>query len=179
MNKDFSKNWISSKKPNKQRKYRFKAPLHIKGAFLNVHLSKELREKYHTRALRIRVGDKVKIMRGKFKKQEAKIEEVDVKGTKLYLSKVEHTKRDGTKARHHVQPSNVMIIELNTDDKRRFSAPSEAKTAKIAETKSTTETKNMAETKKAVQANKETPDVVHKNIQKEVKRPKKSAEAEQ
>lgn len=122
--------WISSKKPNKQRKYRFNAPLHIKGKFLNVHLSKELRAKHKVRALRVRVGDKVKIMRGKFKKQEAKVEEVDVKKTIIYLSKIEHTKRDGSKARHPINPSNVMIVELNTDDKYRLSGPSKDKVVK-------------------------------------------------
>jgi large subunit ribosomal protein L24 len=119
MKSNFSKAWIASKKPNKQRKYRFNAPLHIKGLFLNVHLSKELRTKYNTRSLRARVGDKVRIMRGKFKKQEAKVEEVNVKDSILYLSKIEFTKRDGTKARYPLNPSNVMLVELNLDDKKR------------------------------------------------------------
>ena len=43
--KEFSKSWVSSKKPGKQRKYRINAPLNIKRKFLSVHLSKELREK--------------------------------------------------------------------------------------------------------------------------------------
>lgn len=118
--KKFSKTWNSSKKPNKQRKFRFNAPLHIRGEFLNVHLSEELRKKYNLRAVRIRVGDKVKILRGQFKRQEGKVEEVDVKKSVIYISKIEHVKRDGTKARYPIQPSNVMIVELNTDDKKRF-----------------------------------------------------------
>lgn len=118
--KTFSKTWNSSVKPNKQRKFRFNAPLHIKGNFLNAHLSKELRTKYNTRSLRVRKGDKVKIMRGQFKKQEGKIEEVDTKKSIVYVAKIEHTKRDGTKARYPLQPSNLLIVEVNTDDKRRF-----------------------------------------------------------
>ena len=125
MKSDFSKSWISSTKPNKQRKYRFNAPAHIRGSFLNVHLSKELRTRYSMRSLRVRVGDKVRIMRGQFKKLEGKVEEADLKNSKIYISKVEHTKRDGTKARYPIDPSNVMIVELNTDDKKRLvkSAP--------------------------------------------------------
>lgn len=119
--KTFSKTWNSSVKPNKQRKFRFNAPLHIKGNFLNAHLSKELRAKYGTRSLRVRKGDKVKIMRGQFKKQEGKIEEVDIKKSIVYVAKIEHTKRDGTKARYPLQPSNLLILEVNADDKRRFS----------------------------------------------------------
>jgi len=118
--KTFSKSWISSKKPNKQRKYRFNAPLNIRGNFLNVHLSKELRTKYGIRALRARVGDKVRIMRGQFKKQEGKIDEVNVKHLKFYIAKIEHVKRDGTKARYPIEPSNVLLVELNTDDKKRL-----------------------------------------------------------
>jgi large subunit ribosomal protein L24 len=120
--KEFSKSWISSKKPNKQRKYRYNVPLHMRGNLLNVHLSKELRQKYHLRAIRVRMDDKVRIMRGQFRKQEGKIEEVDMKKLKVYISKIEHIKRDGTKARYPIEPSNLMIVELNTDDKKRFNA---------------------------------------------------------
>lgn len=126
--KTFSKSWISSKKPNKQRKYRFNAPLHIRGSFLNVHLSKELRTKYATRALRVRVGDKVRIMRGQFKTQEGKVEEVNVRKLKVYISKIEHIKRDGSKARYPIQPSNLLLVELNTDDKERLNSMQKDKT---------------------------------------------------
>jgi len=117
---DFSTTWNSSKNPGKQRKYRMRAPLHIKGNFLNVHLSKELRSKYLVRAIRIRTGDKVRILRGHYKKQYAKVEEVDVKKGKVFLSKIEHVKKDGSKARYPLHPSNLLITELNTDDKKRF-----------------------------------------------------------
>lgn len=118
--KDFSKSWNKSIKPNKQRKFRFKAPLHIKGNLLNSHLSKELREKYKIRSLRVRTGDKVRILRGQFKKTEGKVEEVSVKTLKVYVSKIEHTKKDGSKARYPINPSNLMIVDLNLDDKRRI-----------------------------------------------------------
>lgn len=147
MKKQFSKEWNSSVKPNKQRKFRFKAPLHIKGEFLNAHLSKDLKTKHKKRSVRLRVGDKVRIMRGQFKKQEGKVEEVDVRNSLIYISKIEHVKRDGTKARHPIQPSNVMIIELNADDKKRFKerkqAPSEKKASekKVSAEKKTPEKK--------------------------------------
>jgi large subunit ribosomal protein L24 len=129
MKKEFSNAWKSSKKPNKQRKFRFNAPLHISGRFLNVHLSKELRQKYGLRSLRVRKGDKVRIMRGQFKKQEGKVEEVDTMDVKIYISKIEHTKRDGTKARYPIDPSNTMIIELNDDDKKRMKKLKDGKSA--------------------------------------------------
>jgi large subunit ribosomal protein L24 len=117
---DFSNTWNSSKNPGKQRKFRMRAPLHIKGNFLNAHLSKELHKKYLVRSIRIRTGDKVRILRGQYKKQDAKVEEVDVKKGKVFLSKIEHVKKDGSKARYPIHPSNLLITELNTDDKKRF-----------------------------------------------------------
>ena len=54
MKAEFSKAWIKSKKPSKQRKYVANAPLHTKGNFLNSHLSPELREKHGKRAIRVK-----------------------------------------------------------------------------------------------------------------------------
>jgi large subunit ribosomal protein L24 len=126
--KTFSTAWISSKKPNKQRKYRFNAPLSIRGDFLNVHLSKELKQKHNVRALRVRVGDKVRIMRGQFKTQEGKVEEVNLKKLKIYIEKIGHVKRDGSKARYPIDPSNLLLVELNTDDKLRLNKPKKSET---------------------------------------------------
>jgi len=135
--KKFSKKWVSSKKPNKQRKYRFNAPLHLRGDLVNVHLSKELRQKYGIRALRVRTGDKVRIMRGQFKKTEGKVEEVDMKKLKVYIAKTEHVKRDGSKARYPIEPSNLLLVELNTDDKERMAGLK--KEAKPVKTETKTE----------------------------------------
>ncbi len=119
MKKKFSTSWKASKKPRKQRKYRVNAPLHIKGKFLNAVLSKELRKKYGKRSLRVRKGDKVRIMRGSFMKKEGAIEKVDTKKGVVYVSKIEVEKKEGSKVPRPIQPSNVMILELNLDDKRR------------------------------------------------------------
>ena len=120
MKKKFVKTWKASAKPRKQRKYRFNAPLHIKGKFLNSHLSLELRKKHTKRSIRVRTGDKVKVMRGKFKDQSGKIESVDVKKTRIYIDGIDVAKKDGTKTRFSINPSNVMITELNLDDKKRI-----------------------------------------------------------
>ena len=119
MKKRFSNSWKSSKKPRKQRKYRANAPLHIRGRFLNVNLSKDLRKKYGKRSIRVRKGDKVRIMRGSFKKKEGGIERVDTKKSRVYISKIESEKKEGSKALIPIQPSNLMILELNLDDKKR------------------------------------------------------------
>jgi large subunit ribosomal protein L24 len=115
----FSKTWKASKQVRKQRKYRYNAPLHLRGKFLNVHLSKELIKKYNKRALRVRKGDKVRILRGNFKKKEGKVERVDSKTSKVYVSKIEMERKDGTKSLRPLDPSNLMIIELISEDKNR------------------------------------------------------------
>ena len=119
MKTKFSSSWIKSKQPRKQRKYRYNAPLHIKQKFVGAHLSKELHKKYGKRSMNVRKGDGVKIMRGQFKNKTGKVEEVNLKKTLAYVSGIEIAKRDGTKARFPIHPSNLMITELNMDDKMR------------------------------------------------------------
>ena len=115
-----TKKLLSSKKPKKQRLFRYKAPLHLRGRLLNAHLSDELSKKYNKRTLRVRTGDKVKVMKGQFKGKTGKVEKVDTKNVKLFISGVEIIKKDGSKAKYPISPSNVMIIELNLDDKLRL-----------------------------------------------------------
>jgi len=120
MKQDFSPKWKSSKQPRKQRKYRYNAPLHKRQKFLAATLSKELRKKYGTRAVPLRIGDEVTVMRGQFKGKKVKVERVDMKRLKVYLTKIESTKKDGTKTSYPVDPSNLMITNLDTDDKKRL-----------------------------------------------------------
>jgi len=119
MDKAYSGSWKSSKLPRKQRKYKYNAPLHIRSKFMTSPLSKDLRTKHKKRSMRVRVGDKVKIMRGQFKGKEGKIDSVDLQNIKVNVEKIEVVKKDGSKAFYPIQPSNIMITEL-TDDKKRL-----------------------------------------------------------
>ncbi|MEK6934483.1 MAG: 50S ribosomal protein L24 [Nanoarchaeota archaeon] len=120
MKKDYSKHWKSSKNPRKQRKYIANAPLHIRRRFLSSLLSKELRKKYNRRSLPVRVDDQVTVLRGQFKKSKGKITSVDIKKLKLHLDSAQLTKKDGSKVFYPIHPSNVMITNLNLDDKERM-----------------------------------------------------------
>jgi len=120
MNKKFSKNWKKSKQPRKKRKYAANAPLHIKRKMLSSNLSKELRKKYNKRNLIIKKGDVVKIMRGKFKNKQGKVIGVDIKRCKVTIEGITITKVDGSKVPVKMHPSNLQIIELNLDDKKRI-----------------------------------------------------------
>ncbi|MBI2656018.1 50S ribosomal protein L24 [Candidatus Woesearchaeota archaeon] len=119
MKKKFSISWKSSRKQSKQRKYRFNAPLHIKQKLAGSHLSKELRNKYKKRSIALKKGDKVKVIHGNFKKHEGKVERVELGRTRVFVSGIEYTKKDGTKKMIPINPSNLMITELNMDDKFR------------------------------------------------------------
>ncbi|MEM4246781.1 MAG: 50S ribosomal protein L24 [Candidatus Woesearchaeota archaeon] len=116
----WNKSWRASVQPRKQRAYVRKAPVHARGDFVSAHLSKELKQKYKCRSLRLRAGDKVKIMRGSFRNKTGKIDRINVKEQKVYITGIELTKRDGSKAMCPVHPSNVVIQELDLTDKRRL-----------------------------------------------------------
>ena len=120
MKKKFSTKWKASKQPRKQRKYLAKAPLHLKKKFVSVSLSKELKEKYKRRNFPVRKGDIVKVFRGKFKKKQGKVLEVKLKTSKISVEGLQIKKQDGSKANVKMQPSNLQIIELNLEDKKRI-----------------------------------------------------------
>ncbi len=119
MKQKFSKKWKASKQPRKQRKYRFKAPLHIKHKMLGGGLSKELRKKYQKRSIPLRKGDNVKITTGTFKGKKGKISIVNTKKMIVYIEGVQKTRKDGTKVNIPLHPSNLIIIDLNLEDKKR------------------------------------------------------------
>ena len=71
------------------------------------------------RSLQLKKGDKVKISRGSHKGKTGAIDRVDLKQGKVYLANIEVIKRDGSKAFIPFEPSNLIITEFKSDDKRR------------------------------------------------------------
>jgi large subunit ribosomal protein L24 len=120
MKSGFSMSWRKSKQPRKQRKFIANAPLHIKQRMMSSRLSGELSKKYSRRSIEARKGDKANVMRGQFRKKSGKIERVDRKKSKVYITGIETMKKDGSKALYPIHASNIMITELNMDDKRRI-----------------------------------------------------------
>ena len=117
---EFSKSWIGSKQPRKQRKYLAKAPLHLRSDFMHAPLSKDLKKKYGKNALQIRKGDQVKVMRGAFKKKVGAVISVNLKKIRITVEGIQRTKKDGSKIFVALHPSKVMIIEIKSDDKFRI-----------------------------------------------------------
>lgn len=119
MKQKFSHAWIASKQPRKQRKFRHNAPLNIRHTMMAAHLSRDLRKKYSRRSIPIRTGDTVKIMRGQFRKKTGKVETIMLKRYKVYVAGAERTKKDGSKSHYPLDTSNLLITELNLEDKKR------------------------------------------------------------
>ncbi|MFH1311245.1 MAG: 50S ribosomal protein L24 [Nanoarchaeota archaeon] len=119
MKRKFSSSWKSSKQPRKQRKYLANAMLHIKKKMVSSNLSKELRKKYKKRSLPVRKGDIVKIFRGKFKGKKGKIVNVNLKIKKIEMEGIQVKKQDGSKVNVKLEPSNLQILELNLEDRKR------------------------------------------------------------
>ena len=91
-----------------------------KKRIMHAHLSPDLKKKYKKRSLGLRKGDKVKIMRGKFKGEEEKVERISVIKTKVYLENIKKRKVDGKDAPIPIHPSNLMITEIDTSDSWRM-----------------------------------------------------------
>jgi len=152
MKSSFSTSWNSSVQPRKQRKYKYNAPLHTKGKFISAHLSKELAKKYNERTVRVRTGDKIKVMRGTHKGKEGRVERLDLSNLKVFVTKIENKKLDGSTVKYPLIASNLMIVAL-ADDKRRFkdssssSLSSSSKESLSSNTKTTTKSESKASEK--------------------------------
>ncbi len=97
---------------------RFSAPLHSRHKHLSAPLSRELREKYKTRSLPVRKGDRVRVLTGDFKKLEGDIVEVDMKRGFIQVEGGAVTKADGTQVPRMIHPSNVLLLRLAEDKER-------------------------------------------------------------
>ncbi len=126
----------SSRQPRKQRKALFNAPLHKRQKLMSAPLSPELREKYGIRNLPVRKGDTVRVMRGTWAGHEGKVVRVDLKRMRIYIDGVTIRKADGTPRFYPIHPSKVMIISLDTSDKRRMAIIERRQKAKKALTES-------------------------------------------
>jgi large subunit ribosomal protein L24 len=109
-----------SKQPRKQRKALYNAPLHVRRKTMGVNLSKDLRDEYGRRSLPIKTGDKVKVVRGEFSDYEGKVESINSKKYKVIIEGVNLTKTDGSSVFLPIHPSNLMIIEADLKDDKRY-----------------------------------------------------------
>lgn len=109
----------SPKSPRKQRRMIHKSPIHANKRLLKVHLDEFLQEEYGLRALVVKKGDLVRIMRGQFRDTEGTVIRVDYAHARVYLDSASITKADGKEVNVPVHPSNLMLVKLEIDDERK------------------------------------------------------------
>ncbi|MFQ6060057.1 MAG: 50S ribosomal protein L24 [Thermoplasmata archaeon] len=108
-----------SRKARKQRKRRWEAPLHKRMKMMRGHLAPKYLEAGKRRSLTLRKGDQVRIMRGEFRGEEGKVEEVDLKNMVITIEGITQAKADESQSARRVHPSNIMILKPDMSDRRR------------------------------------------------------------
>ena len=119
MKQKFSRHWVRSTQPRKQRKYRINAPLHVRQKLISAHLDKPLRQKHGNRALPCRKGDEVVVMRGSFRGRRGIVSRVSLKRLSVYVEGIKRKKASGQETEAALEPSNLKITKLYADDKKR------------------------------------------------------------
>lgn len=120
MKTKYSHHWLASRQPRKQRKYRHNAPLHRRQKMMSAHLAKDLRQQYKRRSLPLRKGDEVKVLRGEFKGLYGKVEKIDLQNLKVKIENVKRRKASGEEVAVSIDPSNLLVMKLDMNDKKRF-----------------------------------------------------------
>jgi large subunit ribosomal protein L24 len=117
---------MTSTKARTQRKRAANAPLHVKRLLASSHLAPEIHDKAKgrmPRALPVRKGDTVRIMRGGFRGREGKVVSVDRTDGTVVVEGITIEKVDEKKVPRPVHASNLMIIRMDDTDawrRRKF-----------------------------------------------------------
>lgn len=109
----------SSIQPRKQRRALHNAPLHRLGKHLHAHLSEELLVKFGKRSTSVRVGDTVKVVRGKHAGTSGDVLTVDRRRFIITIEGVTVKKSDGKEKPKPIHPSDVVLTKLDLTDKKR------------------------------------------------------------
>ena len=125
----------------------FEAPISVRSKLLCSHLSKDLKKKYNKRSIRVTEGDTVKVVRGEFKGVSGKITKVSSLKNGIAIEGIKKEKLKGGNLDVYVHTSNVIVTDLNTEDKWR-TAKLEGKSAKPVKEAKPQEPAPKKETKK-------------------------------
>lgn len=109
-----------SSKPRKGRKAFIKMPAHKRVKRISGHSSEKVRKETGKRAVSLRKGDIVKVVRGTFKGKKGKITSINHAKLKIMIDGVKRKKSDGTEMQVLVDPSKIIVEELDKSDAKRF-----------------------------------------------------------
>lgn len=135
-------------KPTKIRNLQlYQAPYNVLSKQLGSHLSKDLRQKYGRRSIRVTVGDTVRVLRGEYKGVDGKVKAVNTLKNAVTIEGIKKEKLKGGQFDVYIHSSNLLVTELNTSDKWRIQklegtkAPKEVKPKEQEPKPKTTEEK--------------------------------------
>lgn len=88
---------------------------------VGAHLSKELKAKLGTkkRAISLRKGDKVRVIRGKYKGKEGVVAKASTKTAKIYIEGITVKNARGKEVLVPFDASNLLITELSLNEERK------------------------------------------------------------
>ena len=98
----------------------YRAVNSVRNKQIGATLSKQLRQKYHRRSIRIVNGDTVKIIRGEYKGIDGKVTKISLEKNSVAVEGVQREKLKGGKIDLYIHSSNTVITSLNTEDNWRI-----------------------------------------------------------
>ena len=110
---------VKYSRPKRNRQFLRNLSKYQKKRFMNVHLSKELREELNTRSLPVRKGDTVLVTKGKHAGWQKKVVRVSLKKRRVQIEGLKTTKTDSTEIFHYIHPANLIITQLADRDDRK------------------------------------------------------------
>jgi large subunit ribosomal protein L24 len=112
-----------SSKPIRVRQRMHLASAHKKSAGMpTASLSNDLKAKYATNSVRVRIGDSVKLVRGEYSGIEGKIQKVFATDGMVSVEGITREKIAGGNTPVRIHTSNLVVTGLNLNDKWRRSA---------------------------------------------------------
>lgn len=97
----------------------YQATAVVKNRQLGSHISKDLQKKYGKRSVRVVEGDTIRVLRGEFRGVTGKVTKVSTKKNGVSVEGVKKEKLKGGNLDIFIHPSNLIVTELNTEDKWR------------------------------------------------------------
>ena len=112
------KKWSS--KPSKVRKRRILGVSYsARSGTARASLSNDLKLKYGKNAIRVRPGDSVKLVKGEYSGIEGKVQKVYPSESRVSVEGITREKTKGGTAPVRIGTSNLIVTNLNLDDKWR------------------------------------------------------------
>ena len=106
-------------KRSKLMKEYYNSPQHVVSKRVSAPLSKNLKEQYKTKSVRLRLNDVVKILRGEYKGVEGKVTHIYPHDGMISIEGVNREKLAGGNTPIKIDASNVVVNSLELKDNKR------------------------------------------------------------